>query len=257
MTRRVKTLPSVQEAGNLVRFVPLSRARSLTAEVVQRLESEIDSGALAPGAQLPTEQGMMTAFGVSRTVIREAVAALRADGLVTTRQGSGAFVASDPGRRAFRIAPEGLGSIEHVLHVLELRLAVEVEAVALASRRANKATARGVVIALKAFEAAIHRNETAIAEDFGFHLAIAQATGNPYFVSFLEFLGRFIIPRQSIRASEMTSEQNALYLENILGEHRAICDAIVAAKPEEARDAMRIHLGRSGKRYRAFAKANT
>ena len=57
---------------------------------------------MPPGAQLPTEQELIAATGVSRTVVREAVAALRAEGLVITRQGVGAFVA-DNARRPFRI----------------------------------------------------------------------------------------------------------------------------------------------------------
>ena len=63
---------------------------------MERIAGEIRSGRLAPGARLPTEQELMGAMGVSRTVVREAVAALRAEGLVTTRQGSGAFVAAEP-----------------------------------------------------------------------------------------------------------------------------------------------------------------
>ena len=80
-----------------------------------------------PGSRLPTEQKLMHAMRVSRTVVREAVAALRAEGLVTTRQGSGAFVAADARRSAFRIDPDGLSSIGDVLNVMELRVAVEVE----------------------------------------------------------------------------------------------------------------------------------
>src|SRR5262249_56713966 len=102
--------------------------RNRAGEVVQRTADAIGGGWLEPGARLPTEQELMAALGVSRTVVREAVAALRADGLVTTRQGSGAFVAADASRVPFRIDPDGLSSIGDVLEVMELRLATEVEA---------------------------------------------------------------------------------------------------------------------------------
>ena len=82
----------------------------------------------------------MARMGVSRTVVREAVAALRAEGLVITRQGAGAFVAADAGRMPFRIDPDGLGSIGDVLEVMELRLAIEVEGGG-ARRRARHAGA--------------------------------------------------------------------------------------------------------------------
>ena len=62
-----------------------------------RLSADIRGGRLAPGARLPTEQALTSALGVSRTVVREAVAALRADGLVVTRRGSGAYVAESDG----------------------------------------------------------------------------------------------------------------------------------------------------------------
>ena len=86
--------------------------------MIARLSNDITTGKLAPGARLPTEQEMMAAAGVSRTVVREAVAALRAEGLVVTRQGVGAFVAADVQRRPFRIDPDGLRSISEVLNVL-------------------------------------------------------------------------------------------------------------------------------------------
>src|SRR5262245_18639373 len=68
---------------------PLSAPRSLASELVARLTDDITSGKIPPGSRLPTEQELIAATGVSRTVVREAVAALRADGLVVTRQGVG------------------------------------------------------------------------------------------------------------------------------------------------------------------------
>src|SRR6476469_10247926 len=135
MTRQI---PSVASSRNPVKptlLRPPRPPRNLMEEVVARIAGEIRSGRLAPGARLPTEQQLMQAMGVSRTVVREAVAALRAEGLVTTRQGSGAFVSADASRVPFRIDPEGLSSIGDVLEVMELRLAIEVEAAALAAER--------------------------------------------------------------------------------------------------------------------------
>ncbi len=116
---------------------PVRPMKSLSDEVCNRLAEEITSGKLAGGAKLPSEQEMMTAMGVSRTVIREAVAALRARGLVVTRQGAGAFVNPDNSRQPYAIDPDGLGSLSGVVEVLELRMAVEAEAAAIASERAS------------------------------------------------------------------------------------------------------------------------
>ena len=84
---------------------PLESPRSLSAEVVDRLAEQIMSGKLPAGAKLPSEQEMMRGMGVSRTVVREAVSALRARGLVITRQGAGAFVDRDTGRQPYVIDP--------------------------------------------------------------------------------------------------------------------------------------------------------
>lgn len=252
MTRHQKSLAPRRANGNSAILTPLRPVQSLTQELVERLRSEIATGRLLPGERLPTEQSMGVAMGVSRTVVREAVAALKADGLVITRQGSGAFVSSDTQRRGFLIDPVGLGTYDHVLQILELRLAIEVEAAALASLRAPGKAVREIDSALKSFGRAVRRGESAVIEDFAFHRAIAVSTTNPQFTGLLEFLGLFIIPRQSIRAQNRTSEDQASYLEQIYSEHQSICTAIMRSDPDAARESMRAHLTRSGERYRAF-----
>src|SRR5208282_6865573 len=96
------TLPLRHHSDKLSVMRPVAPPRNLPHEIAERLAEEIMKGVLSPGARLPTEQEMVAAMGVSRTVVREAVAALRAEGLVTTRQGAGAFVANDIWRRPFR-----------------------------------------------------------------------------------------------------------------------------------------------------------
>ncbi len=235
---------------------PLGPPRSRRAEVVDRLVAEIQSGRLPLGARLPTEQELMVAMGVSRTVVREAVAALRAEGLVVTRQGLGVFVASDVQRRPFRIDPDGLQSIGEVLHVMELRLALEVEAAGLAAERATPKRSRAIAEALAAIDRAIHRNEAAIDEDFAFHRAIAQAAGNAQFTRFLEYLGRFIIPRLSVRIEPSRVSEPQEYLQAIQTEHRAIYAAIRRRDGVAARGAMRHHLVKGRERYRRLMAAD-
>jgi GntR family transcriptional regulator, transcriptional repressor for pyruvate dehydrogenase complex len=254
MTRQTRSLDILPSPGKRTLLRPLRPQRNLTDEVIERITREISSGRLQPGARLPTEQELMAAMGVSRTVVREAVSALRADGLVTTRQGSGAYVASDVSRMPFRINPDGLSSIEDVLAVMELRLAIEIEAAALAAERI---TPRGLVPlarALRAIETAIGKDEGAVTEDFAFHLAIAEASGNPHFAQFLDFLGRHVIPRQSVRVALSTAREQRHYLTRIQVEHRRIHEAIAKRDPNQARRAMREHLTRSLKRYRGIAE---
>ena len=184
----------------LAAFAPLSAPPRLTHALIERLTADIVSGKLPAGARLPTEQQLIAAAGVSRTVVREAVAALRAEGLVITRQGVGAFVAASP-RRPFRINAGELRSLREVIEVMELRTGIEIEAAGLAAERASSADLRRIADAYAAIEQAFRRGDAAVDEDFAFHCSIAEATGNPQFVRFLDYLGRFIIPRQTIRVA--------------------------------------------------------
>jgi DNA-binding FadR family transcriptional regulator len=234
----------------LLRPLPLPRHRS--AAVRERLTEEIDSGRIAPGDRLPTEQAMCAAFGVSRPVLREALSALHAEGLIVSRQGAGRFVADDAQHRPFRIDPDGLTSIAEVVNVMELRMAVEVEAAGLAAERARPPAQRGVARALAAMQRAVDRGEAAIDQDFAFHRAVAAATGNPQFSRFLEYLGRFTIPRLSVRIEPDRLSARAAYLRTIQFEHMQIDAAIQRHDVAAARDAMRRHLTNGRERYRGF-----
>ena len=125
-------MPGKSSNEQLSAFRPLAAPRGLTQQLVTQMTGDITSGRLLPGSRLPTEKEMMSATGVSRTVVREAVACLRADGLVLVRQGVGAFVANNA-RRPFRIELEDLHSLQEVLQVMELRTGVEIEAAGLAA----------------------------------------------------------------------------------------------------------------------------
>src|SRR2546421_11755065 len=117
----------------MMRIRPLAAATKLSRGLFDQLADEIKSGRLSPGERLPTEQELTRAARVRRTVVREAVAALRAEGLVVTRQGVGAFVSAEPQRAPFRIDPERMQSLGDILNVIELRFGVEIESAGLAA----------------------------------------------------------------------------------------------------------------------------
>lgn len=236
------------------RFQPLSPPKSLAEELGDRLREEVREGRVAPGERLPTEQALMEAFGVSRTVVREAIAGLRADGLVETRQGLGAFVAADPRRQPFRIDPGEVGSIADVVKIMELRTAVEVEAAGFAAANRTPTQVERLAEVLAAIDREIAADGAAVNEDFAFHSAIAEATGNEYFLEFLRFLGRFIIPRQRIRIGISDAVAQRAYLTRVQREHRQIFEAIRDGDSNAARAAMRAHLENSRARYRRLAE---
>jgi GntR family transcriptional regulator, transcriptional repressor for pyruvate dehydrogenase complex len=244
---------SKEAQGNLAAIRPLAVPGNLTSELVRRLTADITDGKIQPGSRLPTEQEMIAATGVSRTVVREAVAALRAEGLVVTRQGVGTIVADAAGR-PFRLDIAGGRSLREVLDVAELRTGVEIEAAGLAAERASGEAIRKIGETLAAIENAISIGEDAIDQDFAFHRSIAEATGNAQFLRFLDFIGRFIIPRQTIRAEVGTTGSRRAYLERLQREHRDIFQAIRAREVAKARAAMRRHLLNSRKRYRQIAE---
>lgn len=234
---------------------PIAPPRNRTSEVVERISAEIRSGVLRPGDRLPTEQELMTAMGVSRTVVREAVAALKAEGLVLTRQGSGAFVNADPSRLAFRISTVA-ERLDEVISVMELRLAVEVEAAALAAERSTAAGRARIRKAQAAFRLAIDAGEDGVREDFAFHVAIAQALQNDRFADFLQFLGHHVIPRPAFRETLPDAASLKAYLNRLWREHERIFEAIEAREPAEARKLMRTHLNNGLERCRRMSRTS-
>jgi GntR family transcriptional regulator, transcriptional repressor for pyruvate dehydrogenase complex len=233
-----------------IRQMALSLGPSLnrTQELTQKLANEIRSGRLLPGSQLPTEQELSAVTGVSRTVVREAVSALRAEGLVVTRQGLGAFVATDVQRRPFRIDPDELKTHMDIVQILELRMSLEIEASGLAAERRSAKDLAQIKAALQAIDTEIENDGNAVDADFKFHLAIFRAAQNRYFPQFLEFLGHFIIPRLLVNAAE-TEPQRKQYLRRIQAEHIAMFEAIEEGNSAAARKAARRHLTNSMRRY--------
>src|SRR5262245_12062516 len=241
----------------MMRIRPLASASKLSHGLFEQLAEQIKSGKLAPGARLPTEQALTRAARVSRTVVREAVAALRAEGLVVTRQGVGAFVSAAPQQAPFRIDADRLHNLEEILYVMELRLCVEIESAGLAAERASKTQVRAIDAALEAMDRATAQGKAAVDEDLELHRAIAEGTGNPQFPRFLQFIGRHLIPRHIVSGMPRSMGGQRPYLEMLQTEHRRIVDAIRSRDPKAAREAMRRHLTRSLERYRKLAAEQT
>lgn len=230
------------------------RPRSLAHDVVDTLSARIRDGSLAPGEKLPTEAAIMEEFGVSRTVVREAISRLQAAGLVETRHGVGTFVVGLGEGTPFRITPEQLGTLQDVIAVLELRIAVETESAALAASRRTPDNVEALRNALKAFIAAVEEGRDAVGPDFQFHLEIARATQNSHFVDLMGTLGGMMIPRARLEPQVPLTPERQAYLRRVNAEHESIVDAISAQDAEAARAAMRTHLANSRERRRKLAE---
>ncbi len=231
-------------------YPPRRKHRSLAIELVERLTAEIREGQLAEGDKLPTEAAIMEAFGVSRTVVREAISRLQAAGLVETRHGVGTFVLAQNESNSFRIAPEQLSTLRDVIALLEFRISVETEAAALAAARRSDENLYAMHQALTEFGAAIEAGRDAVAADFQFHLEIARATQNHHFTDLISSLGAGVIPRERLTDPSQVTPARTAYLRRVNHEHESIYNAILIQDASAARAAMRTHLSNSRERHR-------
>lgn len=228
------------------------KRRTLVVEVLDSLRAQITSGQYKPGDRLPSEARLTEEYGVSRTVVREAVAALRADGLVDPQRGAGVFVIEPQPVAAAPFSDVDTDRLSSMLELLELRAAIEVEAAGLAAQRRSPAQEEKILSALRVV------NEAALGEagsheaDFALHLAIAEATNNPRFAEVLKMLGAQMIPRQGLAASGGVVSKD--YLNLLKQEHESIVNAVLDGNEEAARDAMRRHLKGSQSRYRRLLR---
>jgi DNA-binding FadR family transcriptional regulator len=230
------------------------RGRSLAHDLVDHLGAEIRAERWRPGDKLPTESEIMRSWGVSRTVVREALSRLQAAGVVETRHGIGTFVLAPRGGQGFGIDPADFATAVDVLAVLELRISLETESAGLAAQRRSDAQLAEIRSALDALEQAATRDD-AVAPDLRFHLAIAAATGNRYFADIMAHLGATLIPRARINSPRIAMEDLPQYLRRVNREHEEIFEAIARRDPESARAAMRLHLTNSRERLRRAQEA--
>ena len=223
---------------------------SLSAKLVRDLAHRIDSGELAAGMQIPPERTLMVQYGVSRTVVREATSSLRASGRIATHQGRGAYVLSTPPAFRFHIDPKELSTLRDVLRVMEIRVALEAEAAALAAARRTPIQLNAINEALAELAAGVGKPDGNQASDVKFHLAIARATGNGYFSHLLEDLAPRMLPRARLDLFGGDRRLKLEYLKRLQHEHADVFLAIKRSDPDAARAAMRLHLSNSRERLR-------
>ena len=214
-------------------------ADRLSDRLAARFAQQIDSGALKAGDRLPTEQQFATAYGVSRTVVREAVHQLKSQGLVRSRQGSGVFVTAAPAHRAMAFDPKVLESMNAVVQMVELRRVIEGEMAALAAVRATRSQVADLKRALAAIDTATDAGQLGVEEDMAFHRAIGAATGNPQFLRLLSILEAYL--RDAMTVTKGYESMRADFMARVRIEHRAILTAIAAGDAKAARRAAIQH----------------
>jgi GntR family transcriptional regulator, transcriptional repressor for pyruvate dehydrogenase complex len=220
------------------------RPRSRSDQLADLLRARIGRGLFPVGSKLPSEQAIAANFHVSRTVVREAVTRLKADGLIETRKGTAARV------RATNAMQDGAvsmpRSIDGLLGFLEVRRAIEAEMAALAAERRTEAQCAKIHEALLAISRSTDEINPGVEEDLNFHLSIGHATANAYWNQFVLL---FTEPmRAAIRLTRANEARRRDFAADVAEEHRLIYDAIRRRDPEEARSTAYRHLENAAKR---------
>jgi len=234
MIEKMKSLPNFK------------RAPRLSDQINTFLNQEIEKGLLKPGQRLPSENNLAEQFGVSRTVIREAFASLKRDGLLESKHGIGAVVAESGNLRAFRL--EGLenANAEEISQLFELRAILEGDAARLAAKRRSDQDADRLKQCLEAMAVAVREGRDGSGPDADFHQTIAEASGNPYLRAFMSFINGKL--RLLIRKARDHSSLQPGLPGLVQQEHATIFEAIAEKEPQKARWAALAHLENAARR---------
>jgi len=228
---------------NLLKKIETNESSDLLSDrVAKRLRDEITSGDYAVGEVLPSEHVIAERLGVSRTVLREALARLKADGLVSSRPGRGLIVVSNTPSAVLRLHEADAENRAEVVALVELRRGFEVEAARLAALRRTDEDIQAMSQALEDMETAnaLGEIDKGVEADLQFHAAIARATENQNYQLFFSFLAELL--RNGLKVSRRRSARIAGRPLDAQREHRAIFEAIRDEDPERALAAARRHI---------------
>ena len=214
-------------------------AGSLPDRIYARVVEAILRGDFAPHNKLPTEEALSAQFGVSRPTVREALARLRSDGIIDSRRGAGSTVIRAPGTPVVVATP--VKSLADIERYYAFRSCVEMGAAAGAAEFRDADDLEALQQAFEALNNAMEGGESGADEDVRFHLAIARASHNPFFVTTIDTT---VAPvRQFIElARNATDKKSLARVRTTQAEHQAIVDAIVRRSPGDAAEAIRIHI---------------
>jgi GntR family transcriptional regulator, transcriptional repressor for pyruvate dehydrogenase complex len=204
-----------------------------------RIVEIINAQQLEPGDRLPAEAQLAQTFGMSRTVVREALVRLASDGITEARRGAGSFVKRRPSERLGAHMP--MDEIAATLGSYEVRFVLETEAARLAAMRRSSAQMEAIEQAWKDLREALQSSGPAHLEDMALHRAIAQATANSSFVATFDHMYEDVdrIMRAGVDISRSRPPEA---IGAMLTEHEMIVEAIRLQDADGAALAMRWHL---------------
>ena len=158
-------------------------ASTLADRIHAHMVEAILCGEFGQGTKLPTEWKLASRFGVARSTVREAMSRLRSDGIIQTRQGSGSHVAAP--RPIPGMAPPAIHSLADVARFYAFRSCVEAGAAAAAAEYREPEDLAAIGAALAALRNAMECGQPSAEADTRFHVAVARASRNPFFITTL------------------------------------------------------------------------
>ncbi|CAN5759865.1 FadR/GntR family transcriptional regulator [soil metagenome] len=212
---------------------------SLPDRIYASVVEAILRGDFAPSGKLPTEGELSASFGVSRPTVREALSRLRSDGIIDSRRGAGSYVIRSPGAPAVIATP--IRSLADIERYYVFRSCVESGAAAGAAEYRDAAELEEIRAAFDALSVAMEAGESGVDEDLRFHLAIARASHNPFFVNTIETT---VAPvRQFMELARNVAEKKSMErVRTTQAEHKDVIDAIARRSPGDAAEAIRTHV---------------
>lgn len=223
----------------------LIRAPKLSEQVAEFLIDEIKTGSLGVGEKLPSEADLCSRFGVSRTIIREAIGRLEYDGYLEAKRGRRAQVTSVQNRRAFRITQSSAMDAEELAQLYELRMIIESAAVALAAQRCNSEVIQKLEECIHNMEEEDRFGEESTGIFVEFHQIIAEASGNGFLSDFMVFLNDKIGRMMQLDKQQIKRQQ---LMEKVHAEHYAIYRAIRDRDVQAAKQMIQEHIYNAARR---------
>src|SRR5689334_13468682 len=219
---------------------PLEREQRLYERVVDKVLELISSGSWKPGFRLPPERELSEAFGVSRTVVREAVKALEARGVLESTTGSGVSVRLadfNMVSRSLQTYMQLSNQDDFEIRLNEVRRVLEVEMVALAATRKTPEQLIQLHQICQQMRTGKHTAKEMAELDFRLHVTLAEATQNDLFKVLLAPLINQL--RDQII---LTWEDFPRPVKEVFDQHEAVVSAVENGDAEAARQAMLMHL---------------
>ncbi len=217
----------------------------LTDRAYTAIVEIINTDDLSVGDRLPSEARLAEMFGMSRTIVREALARLASDGITEPRRGAGSFVKSRPSDRMLAFMP--VAELPRTLGTYEVRFVLEAEAARLAAVRRSGEEMAAIDEALEGLRAALLSDAPAHDEDMELHRRIVAATANPAFAAAFDALVAEV--EKVMRAGvDISRSRPPEVIGAMMREHEMIVDAIRAQDADGAALAMRWHLSEGRKR---------